>query len=232
MGCICSPNSDAYLACAGIQPIYTDAQVSNYSMRVGATGGNGNWIQCYSNACLRVLRVIYWKNALGDCGNNVAVAPNTAQILGGQLKAVAVSDPEPISKAVIGILGTIAGFFGAGHAKAVANEQKTLCAAMQQYNALADALEKAISSGALNVADALQRLQLGVSQIQSGIGTVSKPTNFGFGMNLALEALQLFNKEVIYPQLTPANQLLSGSGSGTALAVGAGIVGAKVLGVF
>lgn len=235
MGCTCSNGSDAYLACAGIQPIYTEEQVALYAQRVGATGGSGNWIGCYSTACLRLLRLIYWKQSYGDCGQTVGVRPNTAQILGGQLKAVAVADPEPISKAVVGILGTIAGLFGAGHAKAVAKEQTVLCSAMQQYNAFADAMEQAIAAKAIALPDAINNLQTVRTQIRSVMSQVAKPTNFGFGMQLALDALVVFNKEVIYPALVPsglASFTNPATASGKAFLVGAGIVGAKVIGVF
>lgn len=258
MSCNCDNGPDYYLQCAGVMPVYTEAQVTNYAVRVGATGGTKNWVQCYAIACLRGLRLIYWANNPGDCGQPTGVAPNVNQIIGGKLQQVAAVDPEPISAGIAAIVGKITSLFGAAHAKAVLNEHKFLCSAMMQYNQFADAMEQAVAQGAISVPDAVSQMQSVCTQIRSGLSPVVKPINAGYGMQLALDALKLMNAEVIYPALKPSpvtgfiNGLLGtgpspangpasaastppdgvfNTAGGKVFLVGAGIVGAKILGV-
>lgn len=261
MSCNCDTGQDYYLQCSGMQPVYTEEQVRLYVTRVGAVGGKHNWVYCYACTSLRTLRLSAWVNAPGDCGTNYGVAPNVNQIIGGKLQAVAAADPEPISKGVIGIVSKIVGIFGAHHAAAVQAEHKGLCEAMLQYNQFADAMERAISSGAIGIPDAVGQLQQVCSSLRSSLSSISKPINAAYGMQLSLDALKVFNTEVLYPALKPqsiigvlgglfsGNSQQNGPGAaastpadgslgsifatsgGKVFAVGAGIVGAKVLGV-
>lgn len=259
-GCNCDNGQEYYLQCSGMQAVYSEQQVLLYTTRVGATGGTRNWVQCYAVACLRCLRLIAATATPGDCGSNTGVAPNVNQIIGGKLQGVVAADPEPISKAVIGIAAKIIGIFGANHAAAVQAERKGLCTAMLQYNQFADAMERAISQGAISVPDAIGQLQQVCSSLRSSLSNIVKPINAAYGMQLTLDALRVFNSEVLYPALKPqsiigvlgglfggssqqngpgaaASTPADGSGSifstsgGKVFAVGAGIVGAKVLGV-
>lgn len=145
----------------------------------------------------------------------------------------------------------------AHHAAAVANEQKTLCDVSVAFNQAIPAIESAVQTGNASVAQASQALDGIASQLDSVLATIAKPNtspNAATGFRIGLKALVLYYKAIILPQLAPSNPvsgLLSGlfgsnvgtstgqggtgatssNGKSLALLAGAGVVGAKVLGV-
>ena len=223
----CPPtSSDAYLSCVGVQPRFTEEQVSTYADRAGASGAD--WIRPMTIAFLRVNRVIYWKNSpsglVGDCGG----ATNTNS---GTIVAAKVSSQIPI---LGGLISGILGIFGGAHAQAVINEQATLCNVAVQYDQFADAMEQALAQGKIPLQDALTQLKSVTDSLEQGLASIEKKYNAPYGYNRAVNALALFNKEVVYPSLVPGavgsalNTLTSPSGL---LIAGGGLLGAKVLGV-
>lgn len=223
----CPPtSSDAYLSCVGVQPRFTEDQVATYADRAGASGAD--WIRPMTIAFLRVNRIIYWKNTpnglVGDCGG-------TTNTNSGTLVAAKVTSQLPILGSLIsGILG----IFGGAHAQAVINEQATLCNVAVQYDQFADAMEQALAQGQIPLQDALARLKSVTDSLEQGLASIEKKYNAPYGYNRAVNALALFNKEVVYPSLVPgvignlANEIASPSG----LLIGGGaLLTAKVLGV-
>jgi len=216
MGCIQSGfNSSAYLACVGVAPVYPEEQVSMFADRVGATGAP--WIRPTAIAFLRVNRMIYWKNQpgglYGDCGANTASAPSTDQTISRISGQVATSDPEPISKGIITLVAQISGIFGAAHQQAVMTEQQTLCTVTIKYNQFADAMEAALRGGQIALKDASQQLESVHQSLASALSHIEKPYDAPYGYHKALDALVLFNQEIIYPSLVPTNSVSSLLGS-------------------
>jgi hypothetical protein len=209
MSCGCSSTSDAYLACAGATPIFSEAQVAQYANRVGGQGGTGNWVYCYVVACLRVNRIIYWKQSPGDCtgGTSGVYSPSATTQVGagvtGALSKLASADKEPITGAILSVASQVFNIFGQAHAQAVATEQGDLCQAFIDYNSFASQVEAGIAQGALGIQDAIVALNGVVNQVIARVETIEKPVNAAYGVHKALSALALFNKEMIYPSLVP-----------------------------
>ncbi len=207
MGCTCNNvSSDIYLSCARVNPFFTEDQVAPYANRVGAQGGIGNWVYCYVVACLRANRIIYWKQVPGDCtsSRSAGYQPNTDQIGGATAATLASADPEPISATILAAAGTVFNIFGAAHQAAVVNEETTLCQAEIDYNSFASAAEAALANGNTDPQSANVVLQQVVQRVQSNVASVAKPINTpnaGTGVDRALAALALFNREVVYPSI-------------------------------
>ena len=238
------PDTTAYLGCVGVQPRYTEAQVSTYADRAGASGAP--WIRPLAIAFLRVNRVIYWKNTpnglVGDCGTLQTQGISGAQIggigisAGTQVASIALKGVQavPIIGSIVGFADAIFGIFGGAHAAAVRTEQATLCDVAIQYDQFADAIEQAIASGQMPLQDALGKLNSIINSLDSGLASIEKPYNAPYGYRRAVKALGLFNTEVVYPSLVPgiASKALGAieSPSGV-LAAGGAVLAAKVFGV-
>lgn len=250
--------ADQALSCdPGLAPRYTEAQVSTYADRAGASGAP--WIRPMAITFLRVNRVIYWKNTpqnlVGDCDQNSAPNGLPTGIKASQLGITGVGTVAGIATGIGGAGASIAGIgaaalgaaaAGAGlvlipimaifahHAQAVQTEQQTLCQVAIQYDQFADAIEQAIASGQVPLQDALAKLNSVLSSIDSGLASIEKPYNAPYGYRRAVKALGLFNAEVVYPSLVPgiASKALGAieSPSGV-LAAGGAVLAAKVFGV-
>ena len=226
------PDTSAYLGCVGVQPRYTEAQVSTYADRAGASGAP--WIRPLAIAFLRVNRVIYWKNTpnglVGDCGQATASGSNVGLAAAGVAGGVAA----PFTFGLSSFFTSILGIFGGAHAAAVRTEQQTLCDVAVQYDGFADAIEQGIASGQVPLQDALTKLNSVLSSLDSGLASIEKPYNAPYGYRRAIKALGLFNTEVVYPSLVPgiASKALGAieSPSGV-LAAGGAVLAAKVFGV-
>lgn len=239
--------ADQALTCdPGLSVRYSEDQVAVYADRVGASGAP--WIRPMVIVMLRVNRLIYWKQTpnglVGDCGSLArSSGVNTTGIVGssaltgvniaGQTVAAGVK-AIPIIGDVIGFATAIFGIFGAAHAQAVATEQATLCQVAIQYDNFADAIEQAIATGQMPLQDALAKLKSVTDSLAQGLASIEKPYNAPYGYHKAVNALALFNAEVVYPSLAPgvASSAVKAleSPSGLLLA-GGGLLGAKLLGV-
>ena len=239
--------ADQALTCdPGLSVRYSEAQVAVYADRVGASGAP--WIRPMVIVMLRVNRLIYWKQTpnglVGDCGSLArSGGVNTTGIVGssaltgvniaGQTVATGVK-AIPIIGDVIGFATAIFGIFGAAHAQAVATEQATLCQVAIQYDNFADAIEQAIATGQMPLQDALAKLKSVTDSLANGLASIEKQYNAPYGYHKAVNALALFNAEVVYPSLAPgvASSAVKAleSPSGLLLA-GGGLLGAKLLGV-
>ena len=221
-------SSDSWLSCVGVAPLFSEQEVSTYADRVGAQGAP--WIRPITIAMLRANRMIYWKNSpnglTGDCGSNTGLALNTDQTISRVAGKLAASDPEPISGGILAGVSQILGFFGAAHAKAVVNEQSTLCTVASNYDQFANAMEQALQTGQIPLQDATLKLQ----QLQNGLAgyltQIEKQYNAAYGYHKALNALVLLNTEKVYPMLS------SGGSSSEIFLVAAAAIGAKLVGLF
>jgi len=209
--CASQPTSDAFLSCVGVPPRFSEAQVSTYADRVGAAGAP--WIRPLAINALRANRLIYWKNTpggyTGDCGKTTGLAPSGTQQTATILGQVAISDPEPFSAAIASFASRILGIFGGAHAKAVVNEQATLCDVANAYDQFADAMERALASGQIPLQDAIQQYGRVRDSLAAELSHIEKQYNAAYGYHKALDALYLFNTEVVYPSLLSSNPLSS-----------------------
>jgi hypothetical protein len=140
------------------------------------------------------------------------------------------------------LVGALIGIFTAHHNAAVRTERADICSVTQKYNAFAPSIEQAISTGKITLTDAISTLSQAHALMIADLAanSNSKQENAGFGVGKAIDALQLFNQEVVYPSLVPgvAQNAINAVSSVTQSPVGliglagAGIVGAKVVGVF
>lgn len=100
-----------------------------------------------------------------------------------QLSGVAISkdlataskaDPEPISKTLLGIAATVAGFFGAAHLKAVAKEGQALNVATPTFISEVQQVMDALNQGAISEQQAIIYLQQSQSDFEAGVKGVIK----------------------------------------------------------
>lgn len=221
----CNPQTDVF--------VYDEAVVSVYADRVGAQGGTNNWIRCLAIICLRLNRLPYAKKTPGDCGTATGVQGNMALGLGVTALKTGLSAVPIIG----GLLASLSSFIPfAHHAQAVANEQATLCDVSVNWAGFSSAMEQALRSKQIGLQDAVTRLDQFAAQLKAELATISNSAqkNAGYGYSKAVDALVLFDKEAVYPSLVPGVlSSLSGSRAGVgALAVGAGVAAAKIIGVF
>jgi hypothetical protein len=192
----------AYVQCAGAPVIFGESQVSTFADRVGASGGTGNWVRTYVVACLLANRLIYWKVRPGDCGTATKVQPSIGGAIAQQEVAGALST-IPIAGPMLSMLSQFLPF--QHHAQAVATEQGTLCDVFLNWNGFCNAIEYAIQSGQLPLADAIQRMQSESATLQAEANAiVNGKINSAYGVVKALKAMTLLNAEVVYPSLMPA----------------------------
>jgi hypothetical protein len=233
-GCSCkdevdqrlAASSDSYLACTKFTPLEPETpQILAYVARVGTPSG---WPTCLAISILRLHRFVYTRSKFGptltgDCDKS------TASIGGGPALGFAIktfgSIAAPFTFGLSGLLGFIGGIFTA-HARAVAKEQGTLCAFAGAYNQFADVIEPKIQSGEITVGQAIQALEKAQKVLFDALGPINDGSNAGWGYSFALDALVLYNKEVIYPKL--AGGMLGGN-IGKAIAIGGGYLVARAV---
>lgn len=232
MACDTYRTSDDLLNCVGLKPLFDESAVSNYADRTGAQGGPNNWVRTLTIACLRVNAIIYWINKPGpapegDCQGQVRSSANPAA---GLIKA-GVSAVPVVGQALAQIVGLIPIF---AHTQAVANEHAVLCDIAVNYNAYIAQIMSAIQNGQLPLQDATIQFNQFMQGLKQEAASIAHPYNASYGYSAALDALKLMNTEAIFPSLPPgalAGVVNSKVGVG-AIAVGAGVVGAKLLGLF
>lgn len=223
MSCGCSTSGTAYAQCAGVtiadpQP---DSVMKMWAAQVGApTTGTNAWAACIISAFLQTRRFIYWKNSPGDCGSNTAINLGVSGQVQGIAALAASADPEPISKSVLTGIAQVFGVFTASHAKAVSNEQATLCDVANAYNQNAFALEKLVQAGQYTPAQASAALGQIVAQLQALLQTIQNPCTSGkfnaaCGYKFGLDALLAYNTSVVYPSLYRAPAAVVQTSAGT-----------------
>ena len=244
MGCVCT-TPDQYVACASLPVRFSQADVEAYAHRVGAQGGKDNWVFCYVVACLRVNRIIYWRNEPGDCGGQTGGRSGAAVGFGVASAGLAATG----AGAPLAFVTTLLGGIFQHHAQAVKREQDTLCDVFTAFNSFADAAEANLQSGQWSVADADNALSQVHDQLTAEAGSIAHQFNAAYGVVKALDALQVFNSEKVFQERqgllgSALNSLgsavggaagsVGGNGGGVAkvLAVGAGWALGKFLGVF
>lgn len=213
-----SASAASVVSCQGATVVQQipDATLKMYAARVGAPSAPDKfWVTCLCAAFMLTQRVIYYKQQPGDCGANVPVNLGITGAIGGSIGVAAAADPEPISKGILSGISTIFGVFGAHHAQAVKTEQATLCDVATTYNGYASAIEQAVASGQLTPEDASQALGQIVTSLSGELSQIAKDCNAACGFKYALQALLLYNTEVIYPALynAPVSQVGSGPGA-------------------
>ena len=241
----------------GFQIRYTNLQqLGLYADRVGSSDNKApETVKQLVMASLATNRLIYCKAKTGDCGT--PQKPSGTGAVGDILKFAPVGTSAALSIGALGHFGALAAsttlgtalgaatlglgliaipFFAitAHHAQAVAMEQSTLCSVTNAWNGFADAVEQALTAGKAGLQDALVALKNTHDQLVGALGGIEKGMNAAFFFHKALDALQIWDKEIIFPSLVPGStQSVPGqSGASTpgsflpALAIGG--VAAKV----
>jgi hypothetical protein len=160
-------------------------------------------------------RVIYFKNSPGDCGANVRPQIGSTGQIGLGIGVAAGADPEPISAGILSGVTSIFGVFTAHHIKAVQTEQATLCAVAAAYNQSAEQIENLVASGQIDPPTAVAYLQQVVNMLLSQLAPIRKSCNAACGFTYALQALVLYNGDVVYPSLYNASTSAIGAAPGT-----------------
>ena len=215
------PNPQSWLSCLGMNVAFDETKLAYYANIVNSPKGE---TYNYVISCLAVRRIIYAKgnpgywpevnsaNVTGNCPKEDSGIPSSQRVTG--IAGAASSGLGTASTLVSGALSTALGIasFGAGlltiplaiiarHAQAVKNEQTTLCAVSQAYNAFASNVEAELTAGKITADEAyLAAIQLR-EQLFQATRMVRKECNFGCEMEKAIDALIIYNKEVIFPQL-------------------------------
>lgn len=207
----------------GLNPIYSEQYVASYANRVGAAGPN-KWAYWYAISCLRTNRLIRPDIPEGPCAR-LHSAPSGAQQTFGIVGSFAGNDPEPISRAVIGGISAIGSFFSGLFSGAPSGQElQTQCAVVQRYNQFADAIESAIQTGQVTLQEAISQLHVVHDQLVSACHEVEGGTDSApYGLRMALDALELFNIEEVYPAIQGPVAQLSSETLGTVSAALAGV---------
>lgn len=237
-----NPNSDTLLACQGLTPLYTEADVANYATRTGEGPNGANaYVYYFVVSCLRVNRQIRPDIPEGPCSKLTPGGHNLALSIGGKVGAVSVGAGASTAASLglaglsfglslVGLaIGPLVSFFQGLSGAPSARELQTDCAVANTYNGFADQIETALRQGKLSLDDAVTSLQSIHQQLDSTLASLegyNKPDWAPYSHRKANDALFLFNQEVVYPSLAP------GILSKTALILGGGLVAAKVGGLF
>ena len=226
-GCKAGSSGTQYAQCAGATIIdpQPDSVAQMYAGKVGApTSGPNSWVVCVIASMIATRRFLYWKNSPGDCGQNTAIQIGATGVIGAGIGTAASADPEPISKGVLSGIASVLAVFTASHAKAVATEQATLCDVAISYNKNAFALEQLLLNGQYTPQQALAVLQQVVAQLKPYLGDITKQGNAAWGYNYALQALVLWNQDVVYPELYRAQSAAIAPGSPATVGSGGVVV--------
>lgn len=224
-------DSDTLLMCMGLSPIFAAEDVQNFASRTGAGSGD---VYNFVVSCLRVNRQIRPNIPEGPCGNTHNVISPGQQIgktISSKVTHLANIDPEPISHFILlgaGILGNLFSnlFSGAPSQR----ELQTDCAVVSTYNSFADQYESALAQGQVALQDALVALKSVNNQVDSALSSLegyNKTDWAPYFHRKANDALYVFNKEVIFPNIFEQ----SSGGKNAVLLAGGGILAAKLLGV-
>jgi hypothetical protein len=182
--------------------------------------------------------------SLGDCQGGAAnintSGLQTASEIGKGLAVAAAYDPEPISKAILGIalsIDKLFTFIFGHHAQAVALEQKDICIATVNVNNLLDAIDNAFYRGQIPQAQAIQNLENMQSALHIGVAPVEKSGAHGSSscneacvIETIYQGLLLERMNYLYPQHTsgllggllptPISNVLSEFGTGVSSVIG------------
>ncbi len=219
------------------------AQLKLYADRVGATGsGIPASVLEVVIASLATNRITYCKSTQGDCGgptpqslgtgasalNYTSQGLKTASsfVTAGSVAGTAFA-PVTLGLSLIGI--PLLGIFR-HHAQAVAREHQTLCQVADAWNQFAFNMEAQLRTGKTQRQDAEQALSQVHDQLVGALSGIEKPPfNAAMHYHKALDALLVFNKEVVIPKFSGG--VLSGW-TGKLLVGGAIVGGAKLAGAF
>ncbi|SRR6266478_1787247 len=244
---------------------FTDMNLLNtYAERVGGGSGAPDQVSL-KNLVLGTLatnRLTYCKQKAGDCGTPAKIN------LGAGAATLKYGGTAVGAAAGLGGLGALGPTFAAGaagatalgaatlgiglvalpilailahHAQAVAQEQSTLCAVTNSWNAFADAVETQLAQGKIGIQDAMAALPQIYQQLSDALRGITKGFNAGAYFQRALDALQPWNKEIVFPVYVPQStsvfgatgSAVAGAASNTGLLLtGGGVVAAHALGVF
>ena len=248
-------DSGTLLQCMGLAPVFSDDQVQAYAHR--STGGPDDppYVFWYAMSCLRVNRLIRPDIPEGPCskfgvappsagaisGGNYSGAPNPtgAQRTFGTISQIAARDPEPISRAIITGIGQIGNFFSGIFSGAPSlQELQAQCQITYGYNAFADYTENSLANGSIPLQDALVNLKNAHDSLTRACAQWPQKDFAPYSLKIALDALYIFNKEVVYPSLQQAQSngiiaQLPGGNSTQKIAIGGAILflAAKLFGV-
>lgn len=183
---------------------YTDCnQINLYAHRVLS---NPKFLEVVISS-LATNRITYCKVSSGDCGSkgfSLGAQTQAELSTASSLAKAASADTEPISQGILGITAQILGMFGQHHAQAVANEQSTLCRVADSWNSWIQATEYGIQSGMLPLQDALNQLNQVYQDLSNTAQSVAKNTTDAANYyKAALDALVVWNREVVFPSLVP-----------------------------
>lgn len=230
-------DSDTLLACMGLAPLYDAASVQNYASRAGADGYVYNFVV----ACLRVNRQIRPNIPEGPCDSGTfVVAPTTESTDIGLANRSAQQVGTALAPATLGlselaanIFTSLTSFFGGIFSGAPSQQELQVdCAVTNDWNSFANQYEAALSSGGIALQDALVQLKSIYTQVDGALSHLqgyNKTDWAPYFHRKANDALYIFNKEVIYPQLASGSSTSSGT---VPLVIGGGILAAKFLGAF
>lgn len=191
-----------------------------------------------------------------------AVAQSAGAVAGsgvGVASAVGLAVPSALSTATVFLapVGLILGVFAgisAHHKQAVATEQATICQVVTAFNQVMDNLEPAVAAGKVSLQQAIQYLQNAHDTLANILQSIEHVCNAACFYHSCLDSLLAFNKKYVLPSLVPNQQTVlapqglagsqttpqsstpspapaSSSSTPTFLAA-AGLVGAKLAGVY
>ncbi len=220
-------NSNDLLACMGLTPLYTDADVTTFASGVGSGSG---YVFNYCLSCLRVNRLIRPDIPEGPC-EHLGIAPTGPQKAFSVIGGFAARDAEPISHAILSSVAQIGSFFsGIFSGAPTIKELQTQCSVTYAYNGFATAQEQAIANGSLALQDALVNLNSIAQQLQASLnGVMGGHDSAPWSLSRALQALVSFNTQIIYPSLVSTGSLPI---SGELELVAGGLLAAKLFGAF
>lgn len=239
--CCPDPNSVAATYCVPFDP--ADPLINLYNQAATQfDSDNDASLNALIVVSLQNRMLLYRKTTCTDCAGptNLAGAENTEYDINGGLSALNqglqtgeslaqsgsaiatnLSSAIPVVGAITGIISSIVGVFGAAHAKAVAREQATNCAAAQQFNTYIPRLDAAVASGQVDAQAGIQTAQQIIETIKTNLQPVVSAHNWGWGAQQVLDA-QLWFRQQWYPTL-------EGSAGGLGGILGGGITSSPVL---
>jgi hypothetical protein len=190
--------------------------------------------------------------AVGASGLGIAGAIGGAGSAAAGVAATATIFLAPVG-VILGVLGTIS----AHHKQAVATEQSTLCQVVGAWNQVMDNLEPAVAAGKVSLQTATQYIQNAHDTLAGMLQSIEKPCNAACFYHSVLDSLLAFNKKYVLPSLLPNQQTIfapqgpagsgapapagstptspsgaSGSNTSATYIAAAGLIGAKLAGVY
>jgi hypothetical protein len=162
-------------------------------------------------------RLMYWKNAPGDCPlpSKLSLGPianinkglsiaATGAGTAGSLGALPFLGAAAGPLALIAIPFAIWGVISAHHKIAVAKEQATICDVSQAYNQYEDTIEAGLVSGQITAPDAKAAILTIETQLYAALQAIVKNgCDAACYFQKALKALDLYAVEKLYDTLGP-----------------------------